>query len=56
MIRADLAGRIETADGGSALRQTRVVAGYRELTTHERRACCPARFVAHDRIPGGSVC
>ena len=54
-IRAGLAGRIGAADGGPALRQTRIVAGYRELTTPERRASCPGRFAAHDRVRGRSV-
>ena len=54
-IRSGLAARIGAADGGAALRQTRVVEGYRELTTPERRACCAGRFAAHDRVRGRSV-
>ena len=54
-IRAGLAGRIGAAVSGSALRQTRVVAAYRELRTPERRACCSGRFAAHDRVRGKSV-
>ena len=54
-IRAGLAGRIGAAVSGSALRQTRVVAAYRELRTPERRACCPGRFAAHDRVRDRSV-
>ena len=54
-IRAGLAGRIGAADGGPALRQTRVVACYRELRTPQRRASCPGRFAAHDHVRGRSV-
>ena len=54
-IRAGLAARLGAADGWAALCQTRVVEGYRELTTPERRTCCAGRFGADDRVRDRSV-
>jgi hypothetical protein len=54
-IRAELAGRIGAADGGRALWQTRVVEGYREMTTPQRIAACAGRFAAQTGVCDKSV-
>jgi predicted amidophosphoribosyltransferase len=54
-IRGQLAKRLRAADGSSVLRQTRVIADYRQLTRAQRAAVCPGRFVAAARLHGKRV-
>jgi len=54
-IRRLLASQTEAADGEAALRQSRVVEGYRQMTADQRRACCAGRFSARRCVRGKDV-
>src|SRR5215211_503074 len=54
-VRALVASRLGAADAGSVLRQTRVVAGYRQMTRAHRLAACASRFAATDSLRGRRV-